>query len=139
MIIEKSKGKEDIQVVLDGINSYNESKVNRVLPESKNLIELIARNDFGEIIGGVIGNVSYYACFMIHILWIRDDQRKTGLGSKLLKEAENEAKQKGATIVVLDTFSFQAEQFYLKNNYVPFGKIDNFPEGHYWVHLKKKL
>ena len=71
---------------------------------------------------------------------MREDTRRLGLGTKLLKEAENRAKKLGATIAILDTFSFQAEDFYLKNGYKVFGRISDYPkENQEFVFLKKDL
>ena len=43
--------------------------------------------------------------------------RKDDHGSTLLKEVEKIAKEKGCKLVHLDTFDFQAKDFYLKRGY----------------------
>lgn len=40
---------------------------------------------------------------------------------------------------MLDTFDFQAEEFYLKNGYTAIGEIENFPKGHKRIYFSKKL
>lgn len=140
MKIEVCTTKEDRTIILDGINTYNDSKTERVLEEIHQPIELMAKNEANEIIGGVLGSVGYYADFKINILWTREDARGLGLGAKLLKEAEEQAKKIGAKIVLLDTFSFQAEGFYIKNGYEVFGRIEDFPKkDQAFIFLRKNL
>lgn len=140
MKIEHCKTAEERTVILDGINAYNDSKTSRILEEVHQPIELLAKNDKNEIVGGVIGYVGYYAGFKINILWMREDTRGSGLGSQLLKQAEKEAKLLGANIVLLDTFSFQAEDFYIKNGYKVFGRIEDYPKKHQeLIFLRKNL
>ena len=59
------------------------------------------------------------------------------LGSLLLEEVENDAKSKGAKLIHLDTFDFQAKEFYEKQGYIVFGILENCPEKHYRYYLKK--
>lgn len=59
----------------------------------------------------------------IKIIWVVASYRNKGIGTLLLKHVEEVAKDKGATISMLDTFDFQAEAFYLKNGYEAIGEI----------------
>jgi GNAT superfamily N-acetyltransferase len=70
---------------------------------------------------------------------VKEEYRKKGLGTHILKYVEDVAKAKGATIAMLDTFDFQAEEFYFKNGYIPIGEIKNFPNGHRRTYFSKKL
>lgn len=140
MKIEECQTSEERKVVIDGINAYNDSQTDRILEEIQQKVELVAKNDADEIIGGIFGYVNYYAGFKINTLWMREDTRKTGLGTKLLRNAERKAKELGAKIAILDTFSFQAEDFYIKNGYEVFGRINEFPkENQSFIFLKKQL
>jgi predicted GNAT family acetyltransferase len=47
-------------------------------------------------------------------LWVSKNQRKKGIGTRLLKKVEQEGISKGATICFLETFDFQAKGFYEK-------------------------
>ncbi len=53
--------------------------------------------------------------------------------------AELEARQRGARCAYLDTFSFQAPDFYKKQGYEVFGELRDFPEGHRRYFLRKQL
>ena len=71
------------------------------------------------------------------IIIIEDFYLQTFLHS--LEEVENDAKSKGAKLIHLDTFDFQAKEFYEKQGYIVFGILENCPEKHYRYYLKKVL
>jgi signal transduction histidine kinase len=56
-----------------------------------------------------------------------------------MKRAEEIAKERGYTHIILETFSFQALPFYQKLGFVVYGQLDDFPPGHTRYSLKKKL
>ena len=62
-----------------------------------------------------------------------------GYGSILLKEVEKIAKEKGCYLIHLDTFDFQAKDFYVKHGYEVFGVLDNCPPGHKRYFMKKDI
>ena len=72
-------------------------------------------------------------------MWLREDVRRHGFGSRLLTQAEDEARKRGAKNVYLDTFSFQAPEFYKKHGYRIFGELKDFPVGHQRFFLMKEL
>jgi len=45
----------------------------------------------------------------------------------------------GATLAHLDTFDFQAKDFYIKNSYKIFGVLENCPAGHKRYYFSKSL
>ena len=49
------------------------------------------------------------------------------IGSKLLKQAEETAKERGCQYVFLDTFSFQAPAFYEKQGYKNVFTLEGYP------------
>jgi hypothetical protein len=56
-----------------------------------------------------------------------------------MQAAEKEAKRRGAKNVYVDTFSFQAPEFYKKIGYREFGRLKDFPVGHHRSWLTKAL
>lgn len=50
-----------------------------------------------------------------------------GLGSQLLLELEEVARQNGVTSITLSTKSYQAKEFYLKNGYQIYASLENVP------------
>lgn len=91
-----------------------------------------------EIVGGVIGEV-YWGWFYLDLLWVNASLRGRGYGHRLLTRAEHEARQRGANHVYLDTFSFQAPDFYERHGYQIFGELPDFPPGHQRYFLTKRL
>ena len=53
--------------------------------------------------------------------------RGQGIGSKLLKAAEEEAKKRGCKYSFVDTFSFQAPAFYVKHGYKEVFALKEYP------------
>ena len=91
-----------------------------------------------EAVGGIIGS-TYWDWLYIDLLWLREDLRGQGYGHQLLTAAEDEARQRGAKNAYLDTFSFQAPDFYEQHGYRVFGTLDDFPVGHQRFFLTKEL
>ena len=91
-----------------------------------------------EIMGGVIAAV-YWNWLYIDLLWMKEELRGRGYGSRLLTLAEDEARKRGAKQAYLDTFSFQAPGFYEKHGYHVFGELKDFPQGFQRYFLTKSL
>lgn len=138
IIIEECSA-EDRKIVLDGLYNFNMKQVPATNPENWIPYEYIVRNENRKIIAGILSTLGYWNGLEIKILWVNEDYRKSGIGTKLLTETENNAKAKGAIISFLDTFDFQAKDFYLKNGYTIFGILDDFPAGHKRYYLQKRL
>jgi GNAT superfamily N-acetyltransferase len=98
----------------------------------------VSTPETGETLGGLWGWTSF---FFLHIdlLYLPESLRGTGLGRRLMNQAEEEAVQRGCHGVWLDTFSFQARGFYERLGYVVFGSIENYPPGQSRFFLKKTL
>ncbi len=92
----------------------------------------------GEIVGGVLGE-TYFDWLYVDLLWVKEELRGLGHGRRLLTLAEEEAQQRGAKNVYLDTFSFQAPDFYKQCGYEVFGELQDFPPGHQRYFFTKQL
>jgi GNAT superfamily N-acetyltransferase len=90
------------------------------------------------IVGGVIGETHWNWLF-ISLMWVKDGLRGRGYGHQLLTAVEEEGRKRGATHSYLDTFSFQAPEFYQKHGYQVFGVLEDFPPGHQRYYLTKEL
>jgi ribosomal protein S18 acetylase RimI-like enzyme len=73
------------------------------------------------------------------MLWVDEKHRNKGLGTQLLLKAEVLAGKRGCKYVHLDTFSFQAPEFYRKLGYKRFGALKPFPKGSTRYFLYKKI
>ena len=90
------------------------------------------------VAGGAIGE-TYWNWFYLSLMFVKEELRGQGYGQQLLALAEEEARRRGARHVYLDTFSFQAPEFYKKCGYEVFGVLEDFPAGHQRYFLKKEL
>jgi GNAT superfamily N-acetyltransferase len=122
-------------IIGPGISDYNTQQAGD--DNGKNLCFVIRAPD-QEIVGGVIGS-TYWDWLYINLMWIKDGLRGHGYGQQLLALAEDEARKRGAKNAYLDTFSFQAPDFYKKYGYQVFGVLEDFPQGHQRYFLKKEL
>jgi GNAT superfamily N-acetyltransferase len=75
----------------------------------------------------------------VDVLFVEKNHRGEQLGSLLLNKVEAEAKAIGVSLSHLDTFDWQAKEFYLKHGYEVFGVLDDCPKGHKRYYLKKNL
>lgn len=90
------------------------------------------------IVGGING-VSYWRKMQIENLWVKPKHRKAGIGTALMNLAEEEARRRGCSGVILDTMSFQALEFYMKRGYRQFGAIDGYENNTTKHYLHKVL
>ena len=65
--------------------------------------------------------------------------RGRGLGSRLLRQAEQMAASQGCTDALLGTFDFQVRGFYEGHGYRVYGQLDGFPTSHAHYHMAKSL
>lgn len=91
-----------------------------------------------EIIGGLYA-VSYYEWLFVELLIVPERHRGGGVGTRLMRQAEEVARQRGCVGVWLDTFSFQARGFYERLGYAVFGEIASYPPGQSRFWLSKRL
>ena len=130
--------KDDAKKIIDGIIEYNLCQL-AAISDAWTPLDFIIKDDNDVEIGGILAGIGCWNGLEVKILWVKENYRKSGIGSMLLKHVENLATEKGASVSMLDTFDFQAEGFYLKNGYEKVGEIDNFPKGHKRIYLFKNL
>ena len=92
----------------------------------------------GELVGGLTAWTWGGLCG-ISMLWVREDCRKDGWGSKILLAAEAEARRRGCDRVAVSSFTFQAPGFYQRHGYVETGRTLGIPGGNADVHMFKSL
>jgi GNAT superfamily N-acetyltransferase len=122
-------------IIRQGIRRYNEQQASN--DKFQRLCFALYTPD-QEIVGGVIGE-AYWEWFHLDLLWVKEELRGRGFGHRLLKHAEDEAKDRGARHVYLDTFSFQAPEFYRQHGYQVYRELIDIPPGFQRYFLKKQL
>ena len=98
------------------------------------MLSVAVRGDGGDLHAGLYG-WTWGGCGYIDLLWVRDDQRGSGLGARLLATAEAEIRRRGCDRVALNTHSFQAPGFYARFGYRECGRTPGYPHGHDDIHL----
>ncbi|MEF1250668.1 GNAT family N-acetyltransferase [Vibrio owensii] len=124
----------DLDFIRDGIRAYNRMH----LPDGDvNAIGCFARNDEGKVIGGLTGEMFNNTVF-VEYLWVDAEARTSGLGSKLIALLEEQVKPRGVTHLYLDTYSFQALDFYLKLGFEKVGRYSGYPAAGIDKHFLQK-
>ena len=88
-------------------------------------LHVFARNPSSQIIGGVIA-VTQFSWLKIDILAVHSDYRGRGIGTKLIRSAEEEALRRGCKYAFLDTADYQAPKFYEKIGYEMAGQLPDW-------------
>jgi GNAT superfamily N-acetyltransferase len=122
-------------IIGQGINDFNEQQAGD--DKAQHLCFVLQAPD-QEIVGGVIA-ATYWDWLHVDLMWIKEELRGRGYGHRLLTLAEDEARKRGAKKAFLDTFSFQAPDFYIQHGYEVFGELADFPPGHQRYFLAKQL
>ncbi len=130
---------EDAAFVDRELVMYNNSCVPFTQKPAFESINRVLKNAEGEIVGGIICTMYCWRCFYIDVLWVKDSCRNSGYGSLLLQDAETIAREKECGLIHLDTFDFQAKDFYLKHGYEIFGELRDCPPGHARYYMKKTV
>lgn len=138
LTISQDYTEEDLSVIREGLLEDTFTKLYTDQTPLEYALNLTLRNEEGEVIGGLISSMYWYI-LNLSFLWVRKDFQGLGYGTKLLKEAEEIAKQKGCTVIYLDTFDVQAPDFYKKHGYELFGVLENSPKDHSYNFLRKYL
>ncbi|MCF7752312.1 GNAT family N-acetyltransferase [Bacillus subtilis subsp. subtilis] len=127
---------DDAAAVYAGLRAFNHAACGNALDDQP--LNRVIRDAQGQPCAGLVADV-YGGWLMVHALWVDAGQRGRRLGQALLADAEQQARGMGAHSAMLDTFSWQAEGFYLKQGYAVFGRLEAFPPGHQRSYLRKRL
>lgn len=123
------------EVVGGGIRDFNKAHAGS---DAATPLCVVLKAPGGEVVGGLIGD-TYYEWLYINLMFVKDELRGKGFGQKIMALAEEEARRRGVKNIYLDTFSFQAPEFYEKLGYHVFGELKDFPPGHTRYFMTKKL
>jgi ribosomal protein S18 acetylase RimI-like enzyme len=96
---------------LDVANHQAAASLSEVQP-----LSVFARDDAGAVLGGALGR-RWAQCCELQQLWVDPDHRRRGIGTKLVREFEEHARECGCKSFFLETFSFQAPSLYLALGY----------------------
>ncbi len=129
------KAEQASAYIEDQLNQFN---LHIAEPHQHTLLRVFARNDQGELVGGLLGE-TYWRWLYVADLWVHEAYRRSGLGTRLMAEAEAEAMRRGCQHAHVDTHDFQAPEFYLKLGYTVWGSLEDLPPGHKRIFFRKDL
>ena len=133
--VRRDPSAEEIDLIFNGLVEFNESQVGDARFKE---FRIFASCQSEATIAGLLGHTLWNG-FFISALWVAEAVRRKGIGRQLLARAEELAMQNGCDHIHLDTFDFQAREFYVKNGFHLFGTIEDYPIGHKRYYLIKKL
>jgi len=107
------------QRLIDEINEFNLKATG--IAEFHEMLT-VETDDDGELLAGVYG-WSWGGTCWIEALWVREDARRRGVGSRLLAAAAKEARRLGCAQLALDTHTFQARSFYERHGFEAVGEL----------------
>src|SRR5579884_1517589 len=114
---------EDRDFIDDGLGAYNAP----FLRDSRySYFGIFLRDEADAIHAGLVGNC-YAGWLFVNLLWVAAGLRRSGVGSRLIAEAERHARAFGCHSAWVDTFSFQAPGFYPRFGYREFARLDYPP------------
>lgn len=89
----------------------------------------VAQDKEGNLLGAICGYTVFSYCY-VEALEVDENRRRKGIGRKLLKAMEQEAKKRKCRCVNLATANYQAPDFYRKNGYRIYHRLINMPGKH---------
>lgn len=98
----------------------------------------LLRDESGQLIAGLDG-FTWGGYAMIEWLWVHADHRHAGLGTRLVRAAEQEAGVRGCSMVRVNSHTFQAPDFYERLGFARIGGAEDTPTGHGEVFFAKHL
>ena len=105
------------------IRAYNRS--NRE-PSKSEPLNIYLEDEQGNLVAGMVAE-TFGNWLEIEYLYVSDDLRGQGIGSKILEMAENESRNRGCKYSFVDTFNFQAPKFYEKYGYKEVFALEEYP------------
>ena len=123
---------QDIHELYEMLKEYNLS--NR--EKSENVpIGIFLEDENKKKLAGVTGE-TFGNWLCIHYFFVNENMRGQGIGRSILEAAEGEAKKRGCKYAFVDTFSFQAPDFYIKLGYKEVFTLEEYPytgKRHYYT------
>lgn len=139
MNITKQWNPEDSEWIRQRLIEYNSAQLPEEVKTPVQQVSFILRNDEEDIVGGVTGTI-FWQTLHINFLWIDASARGLGYGKQLMRDIEQLAVDQACRLIQLDTFSFQAPEFYIGLGYEVVGVIHGHPTPeHQQYYLKKSL
>lgn len=137
--IELAPSQSDKDVLRHGIERFNDETIDGLEPiDLEQRFHVMARDAAGVLQGGIRATC-YWNTLHIELLWLSEDVRGSGIGRKLIDQAEAFAIENKCENAFVETTSWQAKPFYEKNGYRLMATLHDRPKGHSTHYLSKLL
>lgn len=136
IVVDENPDSNLREEILRPLRNYNKSKIGPVVIEP---VAVYLRHPENQAIIGGLWGIFAGDWLSIELLYVPDEFRSRGIGSSVIKKAEELAAKRGCVGIRLDTFTFQAPGFYEKVGYQAFGKLVDHPKGHAQIYYFKNL
>ena len=128
----------DVDVISAGLDAFNVDSTG--INDRRPLAVLVRDPDTNEVVGGLVGRTSLGLLF-VDTLYLPAELRGSGMGSEILRQAEDEARKRGCHTGLLYTMNIHAPGFYQRNGWHAFGEVHSGGDhaGFYRVFMTKTL
>jgi GNAT superfamily N-acetyltransferase len=127
---------ENESVIRDGLSAYNLEKAG--YRDQRPLAILVSDPETGDVVGGLLGGTSF-GLLRIDRFFLPESLRKQGLGTRIIKAAEDEGRRRGCSRALLTTLSFQAPGFYKRQGWEVVAELEGEPPAPSRFLMTKKL
>lgn len=127
--------RDDADVIENGIRTYSEAYEPEY--ESVDFYKKLVDRD-GRFIAGVIADVDKDAYGFVDALFVEEALRHQGLGTSLLKAAEDFTRENGVSMILTNAGDWNVD-FFKKNGYLFRGELKDVPKGHDCYELYKMI
>jgi GNAT superfamily N-acetyltransferase len=125
-----------LETVLEtGLADYNAAQTG--VRDGRALAVAVQDPDTGEPVGGLLGRTTL-GLFFLDLFYLPEHLRRSGVGSRALRLAEEEAVRRGCRAAMLITINIQAPEFYARHGWEEFGRVASMP-GVERVFMRKTL
>lgn len=131
--IDQNPKPEDDKVLREGIINFNAG----VIKEKATHFNVYAKEN-NQIVGGALV-WEHSDAFYIDVLWLNENYRKKGIGSKIISIIDTVALDKVISKIFVDTYAFQAQEFYQKHGFNSIGTIPGYLLGYNRIFLRKDI
>ncbi|MFA6303231.1 MAG: GNAT family N-acetyltransferase [Legionella sp.] len=133
-VVDSNPKEKDNEFLRKQIIEFNRS----VLHEQATQFSVLVKTDVGDIIGGAT-IWEHSDALYIDILWIDDIYRHKKIGTQLISKLFEQALIKNIRKIFVDTYDFQASEFYIKQGFRVIGRLENYLLGHDRIYFRKDL
>jgi GNAT superfamily N-acetyltransferase len=126
----------DRAALVNAITAYNLPFAG---PRDERQFGLVLRDPSTRAVIGGLWAQPVYGLLFLEFLILPEHLRGTGIGTQLVRQAEDIARSRGYAGVFLDTFTFQARPFYERLGYSIFTVIGDYPPGHRRFMMAKRF